>query len=153
MSPAPSTKHQRVSSALHLIIGSFIKERRLGHLFAAPTDVVFSDISIVQPDMLFISNARASIITDKNIQGVPDLVIEILSETSRKTDEITKRKIYEMYGVCEYWIIDPELATVKVYQTTEKGYVRTSELSAEANESLNTPVFTGLSISLSELFD
>ncbi len=153
MSPAPSTKHQRISSALHRIISRFIYEKRLGHLFAAPTDVVFSDFDIVQPDMLFISTARASIITDNNIQGAPDLVIEILSETTRKTDEITKRKLYEMYGVCEYWIVDPELSTVKVYRTTNKGYVRTGELSIEVNDTLNTPLLTGLSISLSELFD
>jgi Uma2 family endonuclease len=153
MSPAPRTKHQRISSTLHRMISGFVYERKLGHLFAAPTDVVLSDISVVQPDMLFISTARAAIITDKNIQGAPDLVVEILSESSRKTDEITKRKLYEMYGVCEYWIIDPELSTVKVYRTTDKGYVRTNELSVEANESLNTPLLQGLSISLSELFD
>jgi Uma2 family endonuclease len=134
-------------------MSGFIHERKLGHLFAAPTDVVLSDLSIVQPDMLFISTARASIITDKNIQGAPDLVIEILSETSRKTDEITKRKLYEMYGVCEYWIVDPELTTVKVYRTTVNGYVRAGEFEGEANDTLNTPLLTGLSISLSELFD
>ena len=78
MSPSPLTKHQKISSALHRIIGSFIHERRLGHLLAAPMDVVLSDFDVVEPDLLFISTARASIITDKNIQGAPDLVIEIL---------------------------------------------------------------------------
>ncbi len=153
MSPAPKTKHQRISSALHRMMSRFIYERTLGHLLTAPTDVVFSDLSIIQPDLLFISTARASIITDKNIQGAPDLVIEILSETSRKTDEITKRKLYEMYGVDEYWIVDPELSTVKVYRTTERGYVRTGELSVEANNTLDTPLLPGLSISLADIFE
>jgi Uma2 family endonuclease len=79
---------------------------------------------VVQPDLLFISNKKASIITEKNIQGAQDLVAEILSDSSRKTDEIIKRKIYERYQVGEYWIIDPELETIKIYRLTNKGYAR-----------------------------
>ena len=153
MSPSPLTKHQRISSALHLILGLFIREKKLGHLLAAPMDVVLSDFDVVEPDLLFISTARESIITDKNIQGAPDLVIEILSEGTRKTDEIIKRKLYETHGVSEYWVVDPVLSTVKVYRTINNEYVRTDELSAEANDTLNTPLLPGLSILLSDIFD
>jgi Uma2 family endonuclease len=64
-------------------------------------------------DLLFVSAGRAAIITDKPVRRAPDLVVEILSDTTRKTDEIIKRKLYERYGVAEYGIVDPEVETVK----------------------------------------
>jgi len=153
VTPAPKTKHQRVSSQLHLLLGSFVREHRLGQVFTAPTDVVLSDLDVVQPDLLFVSSARASIITEPNIQGPPDLVIEILSETTRRTDEIIKRKLYERHGVSEYWIVDPELETVKVYRMTDQGYGRPVELSTEANDTLTAPLLPGLIIPLAAIFE
>lgn len=152
MTPAPSTRHQKILSNLHRILGTFIHEKKLGSLLPAPTDVVLSDLDVVQPDLLFISSARTSLITEKNIQGAPDLVIEILSETTRKIDEIIKRKLYERHGVREYWIVDPELESVKIYRPTEQGYTRAAELSVEAKHTLNSPLIPGLQISLSEIF-
>ena len=116
-------------------------------------DVVFSDLDVVQPDLLFISNQKSSIITEKNIQGAPDLLVEILSDSSRKTDEIIKRKIYERYQVGEYWIIDPELETIKIYRMTNQVYARTAELSIETNDSLTTTLFPNWTLPLSALFE
>ncbi len=95
-----------------------------GEAFAAPCDVVLSDEDIVEPDLLFISAARAAIITEKNIQGPPDLVVEILSASTRKIDEVVKRKLYERYGVRGYWIVAPELEGIKIYRLTDQGYIR-----------------------------
>lgn len=153
MTPAPSTKHQKVSINLSTILKNFLKQNRIGIVFAAPCDVVLSDLDVVQPDLLFVSAARASIITEKCIQGAPDPIIEILSETTRKTDEIIKRKLYERYGVREYWIVDPELETVKVHRMTEQGYVRAAEWAREANDTLTTPLLLGLKIPMSEIFE
>lgn len=152
MTPAPSTKHQKISSNLHRIISYFVYEKDLGILFSAPTDVVLSDQDVVEPDLLFVSSARSSIITEKNIQGAPDLAVEIISETTRKTDEIIKRKLYERHGIPEYWIVDPELETVKVYRMTDQGYIRSAELSSESNNTLTTPLLPDLRIPLSEIF-
>jgi Uma2 family endonuclease len=152
MTPSPSTKHQKVSRNLLLAIGGFLKLHPIGEIFDAPMDVVLSDLDVVQPDLLFISKERASRITERNIQGAPDFVIEILSETTRKIDEIIKRKLYEQHGVREYWIVDPELESVKVYRTTEQGYTRAAELSTESKSALSTPLIPGLQISLSEIF-
>lgn len=153
VTPAPSTKHQRILGNLHSILWNFLKQHKIGEVFVAPYDVVLSDLDVVEPDLLFISTARSSIITEKNIQGAPDLVIEIISESTRKTDEIIKRKLYERHGIPEYWIVDPELETVKVYRMTDQGYTRAAELSLESNNILTTPLLADLRIPLSEIFE
>ena len=152
VSPSPVTKHQRVLMKLLGCLIPFVNARHEGHLFCAPMDVVLSDGDVVEPDLLYISAGRESIITQKNIQGAPDLVIEILSEGSRKRDEIVKRKLYERHGVLEYWIVDPDLETVKVYQPVEGRYARTAELSGEGTSVLTSARFPGLEIPLSEIF-
>jgi Uma2 family endonuclease len=143
--PAPSTAHQRLVVRFSTAFENFLKSRKIGQIFVAPTEVVLSDLDVVQPDLVFVSSIKTSIITVRNIQGMPDLLIEILSESTRKTDEIIKRKLYERYGVPEYWIVDPELETVKVY--------RVAELSHEASDTLSTPLLPDLSISLSDIFE
>ena len=100
----------------------------------------------------FIASEHASIITAKHIMGVPDLVVEIISTGSRKTDEIIKRRLYEQYGVREYWIVDPELESVKVYRMQEAGFVRVVELSVENEDALTTPLLPELVILLPEIF-
>jgi len=152
MTPSPSTRHQKISRNLFYFLEDHLRKCGGGELFDAPMDVVLSDQDVVQPDLLFVSVARKSIITERNIQGPPDLVIEITSEGTRKIDERTKRKLYEGYGVIEYWIVDSELESVKVYQMTEKGYVRNAELSREKDDMLTTHLLPGLKISLNEVF-
>ncbi len=116
-------------------------------------DVVLSDLDVIQPDILFITKKRELIITEKNIQGAPDLVVEILSDSSRKTDEIIKRKLYERYQIPEYWIIDPEIETVKIYRLSDQGYTRTAELSLESNSTLTTPLLPEWELPLQQLFE
>ena len=108
MSPSPFTKHQRILKQLFYALEHFLREHSLCEIFIAPMDVVLSDTDVVEPDLLFIASEHTSI-TEKHIMGVPDLVVEVLSQGSRKTDEIIKRRLYEQYSVKEYWIIDPEL--------------------------------------------
>jgi Uma2 family endonuclease len=153
MTPAPNIKHQRVSGNLFNALTNFLKVQKSGEAFAAPCDVVLSDEDIVEPDLLFVSAARAAIITEQNVQGPPDLIVEILSAATRKTDEIVKRKLYERYGVREYWIVDPELETVKIHRLTDQGYVRAAELAREANDILSTPLLPGFQMPLAELFE
>lgn len=152
MTPAPSTRHQRISKNLLYFLEGHLRSTKAGTVFDAPTDVVLSDLDVVQPDLLFVCAARAHIITEKNVQGPPDLVVEIISETTRRTDETIKRKLYEGHGVREYWIVDPELETVDVHRLGEHGYVRAAELSLEAGHAVETPVLPGLRLQLSDIF-
>ena len=152
VTPPPKTKHQKISVNLTVAMGSFVKQRSLGLVLAAPSDVILSDENVVQPDLLFVSTARASIVTEDNIRGAPDLVVEIISETTRKKDEVTKRKLYERFGVQEYWVVDPELEIVKIFKLAQQRYGRAIELSKETNDVLTTELLTGFRLSVSEIF-
>ena len=107
MSEAPRIVHQSVDMELGTLMNLFVKENDLGRVFSAPTDVVLSDTIVVQPDLLFVSKQRAHIITEQNIQGAPDLVVEILSPSTANRDWTIKRGFYARYGVKELWIVDP----------------------------------------------
>ena len=131
---------------------TFADQHKLGLVFTAPCDVVLSDENVVQPDIVFVSAARVAIVTEDNIQGAPDLIIEILSESSRKKDEVTKRKLYERFGVQEYWVVDPELEIVKIFKLAQQKYGRAVELSKETNDVLTTELLPGFSLAVSEIF-
>lgn len=114
MAPAPRTDHQMAVMNLGSLLHIFVKEKNLGVVLSAPTDVVLSDIDVVQPDLLFISNERTHIITDENIQGAPDLIIEVLSPSTAERDRMFKLDLYARHGVKEYWLVDTDAKTVMV---------------------------------------
>ena len=151
VSPAPLLRHQQISMRLSSRVGTFIETNRLGEFLAAPADVLLSEHDILQPDLFFVSNERASILTPKNIQGAPDLVIEILSPSTRRLDERLKLERYELLGVREYWIVDPA-GRVVVFQVDGEAFRQTAELSSEAADVLTTPLLPGLQIPLADLF-
>lgn len=152
MSPSPSIKHQRLSGRLFAALYACLQQHPVGEVFAAPCDVVLSDFDVVQPDLIFVATARAAIVTEANIRGIPTLVVEILSEGNRKLDETIKRQRYEHYGIPEYWIIDPALDQVKIYRLTDGRYGQASILTLEAQELLTTPLLPALSLPLATLF-
>ena len=149
---APFIRHQRLARRLVYHLETFLREHPLGELFFAPTDVLLSPHDIVQPDLFFISNERSSILTEANVQGAPDLVIEILSSSTRRLDEVLKRRAYEQFGAREYWICDPTRKTAQVWERTGKGLRRRPLLSAAAGDILTTALLPGLQISLAEVF-
>ncbi|MCY3410828.1 MAG: Uma2 family endonuclease [Candidatus Heimdallarchaeota archaeon] len=107
MVPSPSTKLQRISLNLAVIISNYLKNNAVGALFTAPIDVILSMKNVFVPDLVFISNEKKHIISEKNISGTPDFIVEILS-TNKTNDLIHKKRMYEEFGVREYWIVDPE---------------------------------------------
>jgi len=152
VSPAPAEKHQLVSWNVAYFLADYLRRNRLGQAFTAPYDVLFSNNDVVQPDLIYISNERSSIRTGKNAQGAPDLVIEILSESTRSRDEKVKFRLYESSGVKEYWILDPDLGTVEVFRPQGRHLRLVAELSAAEAEVLETPLLPGLRIPLEEVF-
>jgi Uma2 family endonuclease len=152
VTPSPNTKHQAVAGNLLGSLWAYLQSHHLGHVFAAPFDVLFSNLDVVEPDLLYVSRERMQVLTKAHVRGAPDLVVEILSPGTRRTDEITKRELYERFGVQEYWVVDPELDVVKVYRRGAGAFDKASELSAEKNDALTTPLLPGWSAPLRELF-
>ena len=151
MSPAPFYRHQKALARLFAILNSYVTLADAGELLFAPFDVVFSEHDVVQPDILFISKERLSILTEKNAQGAPDLIIEILSERNRRHDEVMKKSLYERFGIKEYWIVDPARETVKVYKIQEDRYTLQAELD-DLHAVLETTVLPGFRCTLEDVF-
>ena len=151
VTPAPGRRHQAVSRWLVHHLSAWTVEHG-GEVFAAPFDVLLSDVDVVQPDVLYVSPERASILTDANARDAPDLVIEILSEATRRRDEVTKRHLYARHGVAEYWIVDPVLETVKVYRDPAVGFAEPQILSRESGDALESPLLPGFTLGLERVF-
>ena len=122
MSPSPSTYHQTVSRRLQFLLYEAIELTGAGVVFNAPTDVQFSDHDIVVPDIFVIQAARTQMISPSRVLGPPDLVIEIISPSSRHRDREIKRKLYEQFSVPEYWLVNPEQHTIERFQLEGERY-------------------------------
>ena len=135
------------------MIGIWLQSHPIGRVFYAPFDVIFSNFDVVEPDLLYMSNDRAqAVLTLANVQGAPELVIEIASPSTRGRDETIKRRLYERAGVTEYWVVDPELDVIRVYRREGDRFTRPVELSAEVGDALTTPILPGLEIPLQQVF-
>jgi len=121
ITPAPTTEHQEISSRLHLLIGNFVLSNNLGKVCYSPLDVRLWPGTIRQPDIVFLSNEHRDRITER-YWGVPDLVMEILSESTEKQDRTEKFYEYEKAGVLEYWIVDPSVQTIEVFVLDQGAY-------------------------------
>ena len=113
MAPSPSTYHQTVSRRLQFLLYDAIELTGAGVVFDAPTDVQFSDYDVVVPDIFVIQASRMQMISPSRVLGPPDLVIEIISPSSRAKDRGIKRKLYEQFSVPEYWLVNPEHHTIE----------------------------------------
>lgn len=151
VTPAPSIVHQRFLGNVYHVLKAYVLKQGQGELFFAPVDVVLSEKDVVQPDLVYVSAARQGIITAANIQGAPDLVMEVISESSRRLDRKVKRHLYSRYGVTEYWLADPELRIFEVYRPDAKGSLaKAAEYEDEGL--LTSPIFPGLTLDLSRLW-
>ena len=152
VSPSPNALHQIVFGAAFVKLYVFVMEHGLGRVLSAPFDVVLSEHDIVEPDILFISSSRAEILTESHVQGAPDLVVEILSPSTRRRDLGKKLVRYDELGVQEYWVLEPEASTVLIFRREGDGFLSPILLSAEADDRLATPLLPGLEISLRAVF-
>jgi len=150
MTPSPTTNHQRISRNLEFELFKFVRENNLGEVFDAPCDVVLNNENVVQPDILFISNERLDIIGDKNIQGAPDIVIEIVSEHSAYRDLIQKKRLYAASGVKEFWLVIPKETMVEIYALRESDFDLFKKY--KGNDKIESSVLRGLKIDLNQIF-
>ena len=148
--PSPNITHQRTSRRLLLLMAPFVEDRDLGEVFDAPMDVVLSDSDVVEPDLLFISSERMGIITRLNVQGAPDLVVEIHSPSTAQRDLTAKRELYARHGVREYWPIDPDTRTVRVLLLGDGDFVEVGVY--REGDTVTSPTLEGFSFRVEEIF-
>jgi Uma2 family endonuclease len=154
VTPSPNLRHQELVGRLFLSLGAVLEDRPdKGRLFLSPFDVVFSFHDIVEPDLVFVAPDQLEILTAKNIQGTPALVIEVLSPSTRKRDRHVKRLLYERAGVREYWLVDPEATAIAIHRRDEAGsFPAVADLTAQGRDTLETPLVPGWSLNLTRLF-
>jgi Uncharacterized protein conserved in cyanobacteria len=149
MSPGPSTTHQAVSGVLEFILQQSCRSDYM--VYHAPLDVILDQTNVVQPDVLMIHRSRLHIVTQRGIEGPPDMVTEILSPGSRRKDKVTKRRTYAKFGVREYWVVDTESLTLEQYRLDEDGNYVLHQL-YEGDDVVTSDFLPCVSFKISDIF-
>ena len=125
IAPTPTVAHQRILGNLFWKLDQFVSEQQVGEVLFAPVDVIVqrNPLRTRQPDLLFVSNERASILGDQ-VDGGLDLVVEILSPSNSRSDLEAKLSDYATLGVSECWLVSPEARSVEILGLTEGSWVR-----------------------------
>ena len=150
MTPAPKPHHQKIVLRLARKLGDFVADNNLGEVFVAPVDVLLDRHTVVQPDVLFISAARLSIIGEEAIEGAPDLVVEVLSPSTFYKDLRKKMTAYSQFGVQEYWIVDPETQTIEIYARHDDKLQLAQKFSS--GEAVESALLPGLQLAVNNVF-
>lgn len=151
VTPSPTTMHQKVSRNLGFSLFSFIKKAGCGEVLSAPIDVNLDNSTIVQPDIIFISRDRLQIISERGIDGAPDLIVEVLSPSTVKYDTISKMQLYARYGVRWYWIVNPEQRTIQEYENRGDSFELVATQTGNFGFRPKAPA--GLEINLAEIWE
>lgn len=121
VTPAPSRRHQRIVTDLVTILNTFVRKLGIGQVFAGPFDVLFGEGDYLEPDIVFVGVDREDLLTDRGMEGPPHLIVEVTSPATAERDRGLKLDRYRHFGVGEYWVVDPEVATVAVWELAEAG--------------------------------
>jgi Uma2 family endonuclease len=150
VSAAPNTAHQTTVGNLLFLLTDHVRRHRLGRVFTAPYDVLLSDITVVEPDIVFVSRERRGIILPQHIRGVPDLVVEVLAPSNPQTDRQVKRQLYARHGIPNYWLLDPDRREFSAY-VLENGDYRQAAIARE-DARITVPPFPDLVIPLADVW-
>ena len=148
--PAPSPEHQIISGNLFTVPSSHVKANGIGRVLYAPLDVILSDTSIVQLDIIYLDPARLGSLSHRGVEGPPTLVVEILSPTTTLIDRSTKHQLNARYGVPFFWLVDPEGRSVDTFVLGPQGY--SLAVRAFGSEPVSPPPFHGLSLTPASLW-
>ena len=155
VTPSPNTAHQTILKRLVVILNAYADRRGIGEVLFAPFDVKLSAYTVLVPDLLFFTADRfAGAVNEKHATAAPDLVVEILSPSTRRRDVGRKRDVYDREGVREYWVVDPAAESVTVLRrpAEDGGLVAVGVHTAWKKSVLQSPLFPGLKIRLTEVF-
>jgi Uma2 family endonuclease len=140
--PAPGIRHQDVLINLALILIPYVKAHRLGRIFVGPTDCIMTNITVVEPDLVYVDNTRTGLVSERAIEGAPTLAVEIISPSSGHIDRRRKMALYATHGVTFYWIVDPVARTIEAFRLDAGAYRLDGRL--EGSEPRALPPFPGL---------
>jgi len=153
VSPSATMRHQRIVGELFFGIRQYLEATPVGEVFISPLDVVLSDYDVLEPDVLFLTTEQVAAQTRIHVHGAPALAIEVLSPSSRKMDRDLKRRVYDRFGVQEYWIVDPDREAIHVHRRDAGGALRhVADLTRGAADTLTTPLLPGFACALHSLF-
>jgi len=152
VTPAPGLRHQRVVTHLVSLLHRFAQEGRLGEVFVGPFDVLSAEGDYMEPDIVFVAREGAHLLSDRGVEGPPVLVIEVTSPSTAGRDRGIKLERYRLFGVEEYWVVDPEERTVEVWRL---GSQAAEPFGLRASHTLEWAPSAGamLSIGLASLFE
>jgi Uma2 family endonuclease len=149
---APAPRHQLILSELNDQVKAFVKANQLGRVIFSPIDVFLDEDNAPQPDLVFVAQHQLHIITENGVEGVPTLVVEIISPTSVYRDRVTKKALYERVGIQEYWLVDPADEYIEIFALREGRYDLLSAASTQEG-TLHSEVLPGLVLDINTLFN
>jgi len=152
MTPAPIFKHQEVSKNIESEFIRFLDKNPVGKIIHSPLDFYVDRFNVVQPDLVYISKENYRIISERGIEGPPDIIIEILSPSTEEIDLNLKMDLYWRIGVREYWIVNIEKEEIQVYEIKEDSFKLRKNYRKINNEKIKTPIVPGLEIDLNKVF-
>ncbi len=150
VTPPPGWSHQRAIMNLSGAIWAYLRRNDVGFVVPAPTGVVLDPETGVEPDVVYVSRERASIISERGVEGAPDLVVEALSPSTAARDRGIKMRRYATASIPHYWILDPRAQTLEVYRLGAEGYELIGIF--KAHDVFRPEVFPGLEIPINELW-
>jgi len=157
MSHAPSRVHQEVAGNIFLKIGNFL-EGKPCKVYPAPFDVRFPKESKADKDVYTVLQPDICVICDKSkldargCIGAPDLVIEILSPGNTKMELLNKYRVYEEFGVKEYWVVSQSDQSILIYTLNEMGKFQPSKIFT-LSEKITSTVLPGFELALDDVFE
>jgi len=127
-----------------------LEEPGIAQIFDAPIDVILSDSNIVQPDLVIVSSTRGHLITERGIEGTPDVVVEILSPSTRVLDQRVKKRTYARFSIPEYWIVEPVGGHLELFRLAGDEYRLEGRF--DRASTLTTPSFAEVNVNLAHVF-
>ena len=122
VSPAPTPRHQRIIGNLFLILAPHVRVSGRGEIFLSPFDCILTNITVVEPDLVYVDEERRRLVSERALEGSPSLAIEVLSTYSINTDRRRKMALYAAHDVTWYWIADPDARTIEAYRLAGIAY-------------------------------
>jgi len=150
VSPAPRLRHQAVAGEMLYALMTWVREHG-GKAYTAPVDVKFSDVTVLEPDVLFVRAEHADRLTEKYVEGAPDVVVEVSAPSTRHLELMRKRSVYEAFGVAEYWYVDLEVDRIEIHRLIDGVYPAPRIL--QRSDTLESPEVPGFSVPVTQLLD